>query len=570
MFFSWFTKNKNFNKNKGISGQIMPFLLVIIAIFLGATMAVVKLGREVINITCTENAMDDCSLDAASIWSQALNDLVGMNEEMKTGYDDFFAQEIKPILTTRGQHIKDAGENIRRTIESIHGADVPAVGEEPVCTIWGKANIASTRLRNAAKTAQAAADSFDEATKDAITVLNNAAVMAAVGRAQYYDIRQGMEEAYTAAKEAGATIAQLNIEECLIQYPDGSTETDGGIIGESYTTASVYVPNISSYQLQVTQMSKPCPFLHNSPGAAGLQEICGAPGSLDGPDRSIELPPETEGVPPPEPPLWEQLGVLPDYMGPYALGYTARQSEMMSATALTLECAANVMWFIYNTTKDLANSDCCKKFFPTQDPNIGDIVKSIEGLFLSTAYASSILISIDPLECVSGYAQLKQLSDSIYDILINNIGYLDIASDVVHYLKEHNQKIMDTFDPANKKIISSSNAGHVFENNPVYDPTGELGLGDMPFIVGNDAGSSIIIGIDSLTLEPGCISCEGGGQSSGAGYGGGSMADDGTGSYTPGLSEYCPSAEWGSGGTTGTAQDDLGACIGGGVSGGSH
>lgn len=546
MFFSWFTKNKHFNKKRGISGQIMPFLLVIIAIFLGAAMTVVKLGRDVINITCTENSMDDCSLDAASIWSQALNEMMAANEEWKVGYDEFFAQ-LKDILTQRKQALDKAKDYIEKTKEAISSSNFGRVAIEPDCQVWDIANDVRDKFWEAQAYAIMAYQQLfindESATGLAVAARTGVLEMKIGQQAAYYGFREGFAEAHAAAQEAGATIAQLNIEECLIQYPDGSTETDGGIIGESYTTTSVYVPNISSYQLQVSQRSAPCPY------RADINPFPPELTGCDYPSSAEPEPPPEEDPTQPTTPLYENLGVGIDDMMPYALQATAEFGMVLFEIGGYLACAAVEMEDIYRETSGKPPGDCCPITGSVYQDSIGCpreevAFNNFSGFKYSTEW----------------WEAMRTRAAKVMNDILRLLEVLNTIADFMPSLIEHNQKIMDAFDPANKKVISSASGG---EQNGLYDGwTGDDfmrapdGAAVPPIIPGSgDTGEAVIIGIDSLTFEPGCISCSGGGQSSGAGYGGGSMADDGTGSYTPGLNDYCPSAEWGSGGTSGTAED---------------
>lgn len=590
MFFSWFSKNKHFNKKKGISGQIMPFLLVIIAIFLGAAMTVVKLGRDVINITCTENAMDDCSLDAASIWSQALNEMMASNEEWKTEYEAWFAEDIQRRLAERANKLDEAENGLQEIKDLIGSSNYGRVTIEPFCEEWDAAQLAAGRLNAASMVASVQATIFmDEITKMAAEVAMSVEQEKMVQQAAYYGFREGFAEAHAAAQEAGATIAQLNIEECLIQYPDGSTETDGGITGESYTTTSVYVPNISAYQLQVAPRSKPCSFIasiaSNPPELAGCDyPMISLPPPPEGGEEpeapdimgnlqnllgavfwGQELPPIGGPVPeePAIPPLNEQMGIEDQYMLPYALQTTAEIGMGLQQISTLLQCASDEMADIFwRTIGSPPPGDCCPATGSVYQDSKGCPNQEDSWYEIGTAGVGQVNLLKYSTEW---WEALRRRAAKVMEDVTRILNMLNIYADITEQLKIHNQKIMDAFDPANKKVISSTSGG---EQNGLYDGwtgdgfmTAPSGAPVPPIIPGTgDTGDTIIIGIDSLTFEPGCISCSGGGQSSGAGYGGGSMADDGTGSYTPGLSDYCPSAEWGSGGTSGTATD--GACVG--------
>ena len=87
MFFSWFDKNKHFKKGSNLSGQITPFLLIILVILIIAGIATVNIGRVSLDKTCSANAADAGSLAAASAWSSAFNSLAEMNKSMKEYYD---------------------------------------------------------------------------------------------------------------------------------------------------------------------------------------------------------------------------------------------------------------------------------------------------------------------------------------------------------------------------------------------------------------------------------------------------------------------------------------------------
>ena len=87
MFFSWYTKNKHFKSGGSLSGQIAPFLIVILAILLVAAISTVNIGRVSIDKTCSANGADAGSLAAASAWSGALNNLCEWNLALNEYYD---------------------------------------------------------------------------------------------------------------------------------------------------------------------------------------------------------------------------------------------------------------------------------------------------------------------------------------------------------------------------------------------------------------------------------------------------------------------------------------------------
>jgi len=70
-----------------LSGQITPFLLIILAILLVAAISTVNIGRVSIDKTCSSNGADAGALASASAWSGALNNLCDWNKSMKTFFD---------------------------------------------------------------------------------------------------------------------------------------------------------------------------------------------------------------------------------------------------------------------------------------------------------------------------------------------------------------------------------------------------------------------------------------------------------------------------------------------------
>lgn len=87
MYFSWFDENRSFKRGKGISGQIAPFLLVILVILLVAAIATVNIGRVSLDKTCSANGADAGSLAAASEWAGSFNALARINESITEYYD---------------------------------------------------------------------------------------------------------------------------------------------------------------------------------------------------------------------------------------------------------------------------------------------------------------------------------------------------------------------------------------------------------------------------------------------------------------------------------------------------
>ena len=91
MFFSWYFKNKNFKKRSNLSGQIAPFLLVVLVMLLVASIATINIGRVSLDKTETDNASDAAALAAASIQAGAFNWLAETNGLFRDNFDYFDA-----------------------------------------------------------------------------------------------------------------------------------------------------------------------------------------------------------------------------------------------------------------------------------------------------------------------------------------------------------------------------------------------------------------------------------------------------------------------------------------------
>jgi hypothetical protein len=89
LFFSWYIKNKHFKQKSNLSGQILPFLLVVIVILLIAAISVIQIGKVAIDKTCTANGADAGSLAAASRWATALNNLAYSNFYLTQNYGNY-------------------------------------------------------------------------------------------------------------------------------------------------------------------------------------------------------------------------------------------------------------------------------------------------------------------------------------------------------------------------------------------------------------------------------------------------------------------------------------------------
>jgi len=241
MFFSWFAKNRHFKKGHNLSGQIMPFLLVIIAIFLGAMVATMQIGKSALNMTCTDNAADACSLAAASAWALALNGLTLIdNVLLRKAYSTYYTK-LKQLLSLSNSKLSEAQRYINLAKPIIIMANIQA-GLVPLssnCTIWYHASTAYSLLNTASRLLKMAATAFSSA-----KIYNNTMKMATEAMKMEQSnnltkIMNDMKRNSKVAAEQGKYYAQTY--NCQTEYP------------------TVTVPDIISYELEVAKMNNPCP-----------------------------------------------------------------------------------------------------------------------------------------------------------------------------------------------------------------------------------------------------------------------------------------------------------------------
>lgn len=94
MFFSWYFKNKNFKQRSNLSGQIAPFLLVILVVLLTAAIATINIGKLGIDKTYSANAADAGALAGATIMSGMLNGFSTTNAAFLSMYVSFYASYL--------------------------------------------------------------------------------------------------------------------------------------------------------------------------------------------------------------------------------------------------------------------------------------------------------------------------------------------------------------------------------------------------------------------------------------------------------------------------------------------
>jgi len=111
LFFSWYVKNKHFKKGNNLSGQIIPFLLIMLVILLTAALTTIQIGKVSIDKTCSANMADAGSLAAASVWAASLNNLVLGNQLLYIMYWINYIS-IKQALVDQEERLDKANEYI--------------------------------------------------------------------------------------------------------------------------------------------------------------------------------------------------------------------------------------------------------------------------------------------------------------------------------------------------------------------------------------------------------------------------------------------------------------------------
>jgi hypothetical protein len=104
LFFSWLDKNRQFKQGSAISGQIAPFLILIMVILLIAAVATINIGRVALDKTTSSNAADAGALAAASYLCRTLNLLAKLNYDLQDLFDEGkttilgFADEVDGLV----------------------------------------------------------------------------------------------------------------------------------------------------------------------------------------------------------------------------------------------------------------------------------------------------------------------------------------------------------------------------------------------------------------------------------------------------------------------------------------
>lgn len=556
MFFSWFIKRKNFKQKSNVSGQILPFLIVVIAIFLGAAMSTLQIGKYAISMSCRDNAADACALAAASESARAHNTLmlsnsVGLGDGpgLKTAYEDYRTQ-LTIDSGLKIQYLKNTKINIQAivdTLKAIGTAPGSELGSEGVCKTWGSVNIAATSVATAQSLAYnegtgyiTAQEGLSKAVKALKKDPDNAALQAAVKAANdnlarsaslggtggtdflankmlgdslslktsqglaYLELRNVMDFLYLQAKQTGLTYALLN--NCVFA-------------GLSETQADQYLASVEqNFQAPIpgipVNLSNPNAFQYcdvNNPhyeqywnrataqwdgGTAGVDVTVPKIASYNLEVTKMNIPCSYNGIPPGLPTFTPNDWPVPDTIplpDPFGTQAAGNLLGIMDETRELLSQAYTKLIDIYNESVNSAGA--CAVSLPSPcDPDD----PSAEAKF----YYQGLKDRLTPITEV-----LSQLVTALETLVVVNDNGTDLS---IAGLIAHEQKILEGLGhqgptSSSRRIVNSST--------------------DM------DTSGLIIIGIDSVNYEPSdkrCIECkvqfgDGPVSSSTAAFNGGSM-----------------------------------------------
>jgi len=279
LFFAWFSENRQFKKRSGVSGQITPFLLVVLVILLIAAIATINIGRVSLDKTCSANAADAGSLAAASIYATAFNNLAQANANMEDSFDIAYISNYEVTYLEAQDYLNEAIMYSLVAIALMEGA----IGSYPVmCSVW------ATGLRIAA-IETAAAFALEQAYQ-ALLAFNYCAQVMESTTESFHESQWkafcnsvvSMDSAYESSYNSGFTYAFSNscispkladtqndefslwmssftadsggIDDWILAKPakDGVYSWQDKVAQEHTVTVTLDLPKITSYEVQHT------------------------------------------------------------------------------------------------------------------------------------------------------------------------------------------------------------------------------------------------------------------------------------------------------------------------------
>ncbi len=270
MFFFWFAKNKQFNQENNLSGQIFPFLLVVLVILLVAAVATINIGRVSLDKTCSANAADAGALAAASAWASAFNVLTEINR-------DQLEFEFDQNYYTYGQLYLAADKYLDEAITDAAAASAAAIAaavfasDPPKCVIFWWNGVAASVFDATASWMAFEASTSTQAFSIAAQFMQSLTDSFHEQQwSNYCSARDFMDSSYINARKTGLSYAFSN--GCISSklsdsqndafsawmsaegpYNDGTYTWQDKIPQPHTVKATLDLPKISSYTLQHTQ-----------------------------------------------------------------------------------------------------------------------------------------------------------------------------------------------------------------------------------------------------------------------------------------------------------------------------
>jgi len=270
----------------------MPFLLVIIAIFLGAFFTTYQIGNVAINTTCNLNAADACTLAASSTMAWILNFLhIKIAPDMKNTSSGF-KNNLKAISISAVRVLSQAQNkiNLAKTKAQQALAQINSQGE--TCTIWSNMLTASENLRSAIRAIQLVNESLLMARKSAVKMKASVKEFEKLSDEYICGMIRDIKKQYDDAKRKAAEHAFEN--NCVFRHslspeqqqqaldkidkiPNDPEKFDASAAyswkdsngNNNSMSASVTLPEITSIDLEVTQKNKPCDLNLEMPPSTG-------------------------------------------------------------------------------------------------------------------------------------------------------------------------------------------------------------------------------------------------------------------------------------------------------------
>ena len=252
MFFSWYAKNKYFKKGNNLSGQIIPFLLIVLVILLIAALTTIKIGNVAVRKTCSANSADAGSLAAASVLAAAFNNVMLTNYEVAINFE-MTRITLDVLKDKAGAALDEADDLIAEAKDQLTYANLAivagAVSHIP-CTPWVQYGfitafliIAETKIHDAENKIQEYINIVTEI-KIIVDQLKDAQLQ------NFCMMKAYMDQAFVEAERIGLQFAKNN--NC----------------GAEVASASIVLPSIS-YEVRHSKRNYPTSLKVDIPAAIG-------------------------------------------------------------------------------------------------------------------------------------------------------------------------------------------------------------------------------------------------------------------------------------------------------------